>query len=337
MQMALVGICLALGSGVGLGLDIAEGPEAEASVPVSGPTADVSAAALAEDPAPTEVAGPSEPMPAAASTSAPPEPISGPQLQVADVSSEPSVTIPSGPPFYSESDLATLRGRYGLDPAVASERKARWRCLVADPTCSFNVEINATSAYAYRFHQGNPVSQELYRWSSGRSQFDLWLNLPGVIESHGLRRFTRLSLGPKGGVIVSDSKNIWGNAGLAMRYWFGRGRFSPTIELSSALTYRLATADPTPDSATAGQLVSQRSPLGVTADVGFGLGGFGALIIGGQFDSPLAREDVSEAARIYPSGMVFIGFRGNIIWGAPAAAAIGTTALTQQAKAPLQQ
>ncbi len=344
MPVALLSLYLALGSGLTLGLGAA---------PASAPTADASAEVGSVSPGPAEVAEPSAPAPTVAPmepmpapTVAPLEPTPASQLEAVDAdvvrapaklsSPEPSATAESGPPFYSKSDLETLRGRHGLDPAAPSERKARWRCLVADPTCSFNVEINATSAYAFRFHQGSPASDQLYRWSSGRSQFDLWVNLPGVIESHGLRRFTRLSLGPKGGVIVSDSKSIWGNAGLAMRYWFGRGRFSPTIELSSALTYRLTTVDST-DSSTAGQIISQRSPLGVTADIGVGLGGFGALIIGGQVDSPLAREDITETARIYPSGMFFVGFRGNIIWGAPAAAAIGTTALTQQVTAPLRR
>ena len=356
MPAALLGLYLALGSG--LSLDASALQAAEVAAPVSAPSAEVSAAAEVgpggpvASPGPAEVTAPSAPAPAP--TSVPLEPMPAPVVapaaapvaEAADVhmfrypakvGSGPSATAESGPPFYSDGDIETLRGRYGLDPAAPSERKARWRCLVADPTCSFNVEINATSAYAFRFHQGTPASPQLYRWNSGRSQFDLWVNLPGVIESHGLRRFTKLSLGPKGGVIVSDSKNIWGNAGLAMRYWFGRGRFSPTIELSSALTYRLTTADSTPGSETAGQIVSRRSPIGVTADIGFGLGGFGALILGGQFDSSLAREDVTETARIYPSGMLFVGFRGNIIWGAPAAAAIGTTALSQRVTAPLRQ
>lgn len=354
MPAALISLYLALGSSLSLEFGAVDAPEVAADV--SAPSADVSAAVEVgpggpeTSPGSAAVAGPSAP----AATSIPLEPMPAPSIAPAivpaaapaveaagedtvrypaELGSGPSTPAESGPPFYSDADFETLRGRYGLDPAAPSERKARWRCLVADPTCSFNVEINATSAYAFRFHQGTPASPQLYRWSSGRSQFDLWVNLAGVVESHGLRRFTKLSLGPKGGVIVSDSKNIWGNAGLAMRYWFGRGRFSPTIELSSALTYRLTTAD----SDTAGQIVSRRSPIGVTADIGFGLGGFGALILGGQFDSSLAREDITETARIYPSGMLFVGFRGNIIWGAPAAAAIGTTALSQRVTAPLRQ
>jgi hypothetical protein len=238
----------------------------------------------------------------------------------------PTPVAAEGPPFYTDADMAALRDRYDLAPLpTEAPQRARWRCLIADPTCTFNVEVNATSAYAYRVQQGSPASDAISRWHSGRSQYDVWVNLPGVVETHGKYRYTRLSLGPKGGVIVSDSKTLWGNAGLAMRYWFGRGRWAPTLELSSALTFRLTTENMD------GVIATRRSPIGVTADVGFGLGGFGALIIGGQYDSPLAREDVSEVARVYPSGMFFVGFRGNIVWGAPAAAAVGTTALSQRA------
>ena len=244
---------------------------------------------------------------------------------VAETAPEPTQPVNEAPPFYSDADMVALRERYDLAPLPTEPpRKARWRCLVADPTCTFNVEVNATSAYAYRVQQGSPVSDAISRWHSGRSQYDVWVNLPGLVETHGKYRYTRLSLGPKGGVIVSDSKTLWGNAGLAMRYWFGRGRWAPTLELSSALTFRLTTENMD------GVIATRRSPVGVTADVGFGLGGFGALIIGGQYDSPLAREDVSEVARVYPAGMFFVGFRGNIVWGAPALAAVGTTALSQR-------
>ena len=61
-----------------------------------------------------------------------------------------------------------------------------------------------------------------------------------------------------------------------------------------------------------------------------GLGGFGALVVGGQFDSPMAREDIPERERIYASGMFFVGFRGNIVWGVPAAAVVATHALTER-------
>jgi len=84
-----------------------------------------------------------------------------------------------------------------------------------------------------------------------------------------------------------------------------------------------------------GNFDSARGPLGFTADVGFGFGGFGSLVVGGQFDSPLAREDVPDVERIPVSGMFYIGFRGNILWGLPAAAAIGTHAATSRLiKAP---
>lgn len=249
---------------------------------------------------------------------------------------EPAGTVVAaeteGPPFYSEADSAALRQRYALDPTPpTSSRQAKWRCLVADPTCGFNVELNATSAYAFRAQQGDLTNSDgVYRWSSARAQYDLWVNLPVVTETHGKIRYTRLTLGPKGGVIASDSKTLWGNVGLALRYWFGHGRFAPTFELSSAMTFRLAAADDMNDN----KITAQRSPVGVTFDVGVGIGGFGALILGGQYDSPLVREDVAEVARVYPSGMVFVGFRGNIVWGAPAALAVGTHALSQKVVAP---
>ena len=286
----------------------AAAPEAAAPTVAPEPAPAVAPAAVA---APTETASAGDRAPSVGQPAVTPEP--------------PPPVVVEGPPFYTDADMAALRDRYDLPPLPTEpQRKVRWRCLVADPTCSFNVEVNATSAYAYRVQQGSPVSDAISRWHSGRSQYDVWVNLPGVVETHGKHRYTRLSLGPKGGVIVSDSKTIWGNAGLAMRYWFGRGRWAPTLELSSALTFRLTTENMD------GVIATRRSPIGVTGDIGFGLGGFGALIVGGQYDSPLAREDVTETARVYPSGMFFVGFRGNIVWGAPAAAAVGTTALSQR-------
>ncbi|MGB1278083.1 MAG: hypothetical protein ACPG77_20220, partial [Nannocystaceae bacterium] len=71
-------------------------------------------------------------------------------------------------------------------------------------------------------------------------------------------------------------------------------------------------------------------PVGITADVGLGIGGFGALIIGGQINPALAREDIPEPVRVSSSGMFFVGFRGNILWGAPAALAVTTHAVTQR-------
>lgn len=315
--------------GLGLGLTLGLEPAVATEPAPGGPTAASAAEAAAPAPAASAEAEPVAPVL---------EPAPAPVIEAASAGDNvPTVTEPAetpaapviaeGPPFYTDADMAALRDRYDLPPLPTEPpQRARWRCLIADPTCTFNVEVNATSAYAYRVQQGSPASDAISRWHSGRSQYDVWVNLPGVVETHGKYRYTRLSLGPKGGVIVSDSKTLWGNAGLAMRYWFGRGRWAPTLELSSALTFRLTTENMD------GVIATRRSPIGVTADVGFGLGGFGALIIGGQYDSPLAREDVSEVARVYPSGMFFVGFRGNIVWGAPAAAAVGTTALSQRAE-----
>lgn len=236
------------------------------------------------------------------------------------------------PPYADDADRAALRQRFGLSAAAeAPPPPVRWRCWIADPTCGFNVEVNATSAYAYRLRQGSVSDPTVLDWHSARVQYDLWLNIPAAVETRGAARYTRLTLGPKGGVIASDDRSFWGNIGVASRYWLGRGRYAPTIEFSGALTFALYGANRT-DTGTTYQ--SRRSPLGFTADVGFGIGGFGALIVGGQFDSPLARTDISDAFKIASSGMFFVGFRGNILWGAPAVAAAGTHAAVLRAVTP---
>jgi hypothetical protein len=229
---------------------------------------------------------------------------------------------PAGPPFYTPADMATLRARHGLDPAPpTSERKPVFRCWIADPTCGLVVEVNATSAFAYRARQGKVTDAgDILKWNSARVQYDIWVSIPTMTESRGKFRFTRLSLGPKGGVIASDGKDIWGNVGIAGRYWFSRKRFAPNLEFTSALVFKVAGINRN------NHFDSARGPLGFTADVGFGIGGFGSIIVGGQFDSPLAREDVPDVERTPVSGMFYIGFRGNILWGLPAAAAVGTHA-----------
>ncbi|MCB9705122.1 MAG: hypothetical protein H6711_24810 [Myxococcales bacterium] len=310
-----------------LGLLLALALQPAEAAPAAAPVAPAAAPASAGSSDPRGGVEVIEPV--AESAAAPPAP--APEPALAPVGKV--VEGPAGPPYYSPADEAGLRVRYSLDPTPPAPDRTppRWRCFIADPRCSFNVEINATSAYAYRAQQGDVTTTSgVYRWSSARAQYDLWVNLPALYETHGRNRYTRLTIGPKGGVIVSDSKTIWGNAGLAMRYWFNHGRFSPTIEFSTALTFRLAARD----DMVGGAINTRRSPPGVTMDVGVGLGGFGALIFGGQYDAPLVREDVPEVARVYPSGMFFVGFRGNIVWGAPAALAVGTHALSQKVNAP---
>ncbi len=231
----------------------------------------------------------------------------------------------AGLPFYTEEDDQAFRQRFALEanppPPPAG---ARWRCLIADPTCGTSFEINATSAYAYRGRQGavDGTGGNL-RWHSAQVQYDLWLNLPVVKETRGRARFTRMTFGPKGGVLLSDTGDTWGNLGVAGRYWLGRGRWAATIEFTSALTYKLASRDTRGDTAKP-KLRMTRGPIGLAADVGVGIGGFGAIILGGQYDAPLAREDVPESVRTHAAGMFFVGFRGNIAWGAPAAAAVAT-------------
>jgi len=222
--------------------------------------------------------------------------------------------------------MQALRTRYGLEPEPPTvERKPLFRCWVADPTCGFVVEVNATSAYAYRLRQGSVKEMgDVNRWNSARVQYDVWFSIPTMVETRGKIRYTRLSLGPKGGVIASDSKDIWGNVGIAGRYWFSRKRFAPNFEFTSALVFKVAGNN------LMGKFDTVRGPLGFTVDVGFGLGGFGALVVGGQFDSPLAREDVPDGERVATAGMFYLGFRGNIVWGAPAAAAVATHAIANR-------
>ena len=313
--------------------------------------APVLAALLAQQPAPAPVAEPAPPIQRPTQASPPiqqpvgrpaigplaPEPVPEPEpVAVAPVPEASEVAAPAppepvGPPFHSAADMETLRRRHGLDPSPpTSERRPVFRCWIADPTCGLVVEINATSAYAFRARQGVVTDKnDILKWNSARVQYDIWVSIPTMTESRGKFRYTRLSLGPKGGVIASDSKDIWGNVGIAGRYWFSRKRFAPSLEFTSALVFKVAGINRN------GNFDSARGPLGFTADVGIGIGGFGSIIVGGQFDSPLAREDIPDVERTQGSGMFYIGFRGNILWGLPAAAAVGThAAATRQIKAP---
>lgn len=266
------------------------------------------------------VTSPEAPVPAPEAPAAPPTEAAAPAAEEA------------GPPFYTATDMQQLRLRHGLEAAAPThEPKSRWRCLIASPTCGLVVEVQATSGYAYRVRQGDVTSPgDVYRWHSARVQYDVWVSIPTLVESRGGLRYTRVSLGPKGGVIASDSKDVWGNVGFAGRYWLKRTRWSPTIEFSSGLAFRIAGMDKL-----SGKFDNVRSPIGFVADIGIGLGGFGAIVIGGQFDSPLAREEVTEQARTPAGGMFYIGFRGNILWGGPAVLGVAThAAALRGVKAP---
>jgi hypothetical protein len=168
------------------------------------------------------------------------------------------------------------------------------------------------------------VEGAFFDWSSARVSYDLWINFPAHTQTIGAYKFTRLTLGPKVAMVASDNQDLWGNFGIALRYWFGVGKWSPALEFSSALSFKLV-------GERAGVTAPQRSPVGITADIGVSVGGWGAIIVGGQYDSPLAREELPEKFRVSAGGQVFVGFRGNILWGAPAAAAVGTHIAIQRA------
>lgn len=281
-------------------------------------------------PAPASTPAPpvTSPAPAPAATPAPISPAVAPTPEpVAPIVAPPPEK--PGPPFYTDADMQALRTRHGLEAnPPKTERKPLFRCWIADPTCGFVVELNATTSYAYRVRQGRvDIEDDVNRWNSVRIQYDVWLSIPTVVETRGKFRYTRLSLGPKGGVIASDSRDLWGNFGLAGRYWFGRKAFAPNIEFSAALAFKIAGKHPISD-----QFDNVRGPIGFTADVGFGIGGYGAIVLGGQYDAPLANPKTEQTT---PGGMFFIGFRGNILWGAPAVFAVGAHAAgTRLVKAP---
>jgi len=316
-----------------------------------------STAAPAEDPAPAEDAAPQEAAPAedaAPQEASPAEDVVAPaeapaELAPAPAEPEPVAAEPvplatpardgeryvvsagaGGPPFYDEADTAALRARHGIDVEPLERTEGpRWRCLIADPACGRSFEVNALAAYTYRGRQGRVDGMgEDPRWSSGRAQYDFWMNLPVMTEIAGDKLFSRMTLGPKGGLIFSDGGSTWGNLGMAFRYWMGRGRWAPTIEFSSALTFKIGERELKDVGEPKWKMT--RGPLGFTADVGIGLGGFGAIVLGGQYDSPLAREEIPDEYRTSAGGAFFIGFRGNILWGGPAAAAVATHAITQR-------
>jgi hypothetical protein len=292
--------------------------------PAPAPVTPAPATPAPATPAPATPA-PVTPAPVTPTPTIAPAPVAPPIVAPAAIPATVAVEKP-GPPFYTDADMKALRARYGLeiDPPK-TERKPLFRCWVADPTCGFVVEINATSAYAHRLRQGSVnMAGDVNRWNSARVQYDIWFSIPAMVETRGKYRYTRLSLGPKGGIVASDSKDLWGNVGLAGRYWLGRKAFAPNIEFTTALVFKIAGIA---DKIT-GRFDNVRGPIGITADIGFGIGGFGSIIVGGQFDTPLARYDVPDGQKTAAAGMFFLGFRGNIVWGAPAALAVGTHAAT---------
>lgn len=258
-----------------------------------------------------------------------PAPVAEPAVEPAPTVAPVEGPSESGPPYYTDEEMARLRERWEIPPEQPIEamkpNKPKWRCLIADPSCGFGVELLATSAYAYRLRQGDiSESNQVFRWNSARVAYEVWINFPAHTQTFGHYKFTRFTLGPKAAVVGSDNRDLWGNFGIAGRYWFGRGAWAPALEFSSALSFRLTRERDD-------QIVPQRSPIGITADVGINLGGWGAIIFGAQYDTPLAREDIAEKVRISAAGQIFVGFRGNVLWGVPAAAAVGTHVASQRA------
>jgi hypothetical protein len=307
--------------------------EPETSPSVEQPSPEADETMVSSEPTEEDAAAPDEAIPEDEPPPSEQPPVDDEILHVAPGTAK-------GPPFYTKEDEAKLRTRHGVEVEAAEPtRQAKWRCLIADPTCGVSFEVNATSAYAYRMRQGDVREAGAIKWSSARVQYDFWLNLPVLFETSGDARYTRISIGPKGGVAFSDSGDLWGNLGLATRYWLGRGRWAPTIEFTSALTFRMGGRPTREQYDASGQLIEpqfrmMRGPAGFSADVGFGFGGFGAIIVGGQYDSPFAREDIPEIYRTPAAGMFFVGFRGNILWGGPAGAAVLTHVLAQRYAGP---
>lgn len=276
----------------------------------------------AEGPAPAETQpAEAEAQPAAESSlsDATPEDIAAARAAAAEARATAPVQPHEGPPYYTPEDMARFRARFELRPEPKVEpRTPKWRCMIPDPGCGFGVELLATTAYAYRVRQGDiSVEGAYFDWHSARVAYDLWVDFPAHVETVGKYKYTRLTLGPKLGVVASDNQDLWGNFGVAGRYWFKRGAWAPALEFSSALSFKLA-------GETGGATEQQRSPVGITVDFGVNIGGWGAIIVGGQYDTPLAREELPEKFRVSAAGQVFVGFRGNILWGVPAAAAVGT-------------
>jgi hypothetical protein len=122
-------------------------------------------------------------------------------------------------------------------------------------------------------------------------------------------------------VIASDSRDLWGNLGLAGRYWFGRKAFAPSIEFSAALAFKIAGRNRLTDA----QPVRQRPrPDGLHRRHRLRH----RRLRSDRRRRPVRRRPVAcpSTSRTSAAGMFFLGFRGNILWGAPAALAVGTHA-----------
>ena len=179
--------------------------EPELQRPSGAPAQDVAEpAAPAEAVAPAEGEAVAEDVAAPAeATAAAPDTAAAPAEETTEVAPEPTEPVPAepappatdgeryvvsagagGPPFYDDADTAALRARHGIEIEATDRTEGpRWRCLIADPACGRSFEVNALAAYTYRGRQGRVDGMgEDPRWSSGRAQYDFWMNLPVMKE-----------------------------------------------------------------------------------------------------------------------------------------------------------
>lgn len=214
-----------------------------------------------------------------------------------------------------------LRARYGMETDPPKfVRQARLGCLIADPTCAVALEINAMTAYALRFVQVEAQDEfEVERRNTARVEYESVFLLPAVYAVRGRYKYNILGLGPAVGVVATDRGQLWGRAGLAGRWWLGRGVWAPALEMRSSLSFLLREdrgMGPKP----------ARSAPGINFDLGVNLGGWGAIVIGGQYETPSVGAGTSQFLKRYSAGTFYLGFRGNILWGGPLAASIATQA-----------
>jgi len=210
---------------------------------------------------------------------------------------------------------------------VVQERRthrARWDCWIPDPTCRRSIEVNATTAYAMRFVQiGSKKELATRIRHTALIAYEASLLFTSNTQALHRYKYSVFSLGPMGGIAASDAHDLWGSFGVVGRYWLGRGEWSPAIELHGLLNFKLRGSRGT-------NIIAQRSPIGFRGDLGINIGGWGAMIVGGEYQVPLITDGLPEGHHISAGGMFYAGFRGNILWGLPAATAVATHVLVNR-------